>query len=82
MELSKQEYWNGVPFPTPGALPNPGIKPVSLESPTFTGGFFTTSARHLPVYLPDTRQRSTGQLPAHLPDTRQLSPATPARSSA
>ena len=44
MELSKQEYWNGVPFPTPGALPNPGIKPVSLESPTFTGGFFTTSA--------------------------------------
>ena len=43
-ELSKQEYWSGVPFPTPGALPNPGIKPASLASPTLTGGFFTTSA--------------------------------------
>ena len=39
-----QEYPNGLLFPTPGDLPNPGIKPVSLASPAFTGGFFTTSA--------------------------------------
>ena len=27
--LSRQEYWNGLPFPSPGDLPNPGIKPGS-----------------------------------------------------
>ena len=29
MEFSRQEYWNGLPFPSPGYLPNPGIKPGS-----------------------------------------------------
>ena len=32
MEFSKQEYWSGVPFPPPGDLPDPGIKPTSLAS--------------------------------------------------
>ena len=27
--LSRQEYWSGLPFPSPGDLPNPGIKPRS-----------------------------------------------------
>ena len=27
MGFSRQEYWSGLPFPFPGALPNPGIKP-------------------------------------------------------
>jgi len=27
MEFSRQEYWSGLPFPSPGDLPNPGIKP-------------------------------------------------------
>ena len=30
----------GVPFPTAGDLPDPGIEPMSLESPTLAGGFF------------------------------------------
>ena len=30
MGFSRQEYWGGLPFPTPGDLPNPGIKSVSL----------------------------------------------------
>ena len=34
---------SGLPFPTPGALSNPGIKPVSLTSPALAGEFFTTS---------------------------------------
>ena len=34
----KQEYWSGLPFPSPGSLPNPGIKP---RSPTLAGRFFT-----------------------------------------
>ena len=29
MESSKQEYWSGLPFPSPGDLPNPQIKPGS-----------------------------------------------------
>ena len=44
MGFSKQEYWSGLPFPIPGDLPNPGIKPMSLSSPALAGGFFTTSA--------------------------------------
>ena len=32
-----------LPFPSPGDLPNPGIKSVSLMSPALAGGFFTTS---------------------------------------
>ena len=27
MKFSRQEYWSGLPFPSPGDLPNPGIKP-------------------------------------------------------
>ena len=29
MGFSRQEYWSGLPFPSPGDLPNPGIKPMS-----------------------------------------------------
>ena len=29
MEFSRQEYWSGLPFPSPGNLPNPGIEPGS-----------------------------------------------------
>ena len=29
LEFSRQEYWSGLPFPSPGDLPNPGIKPMS-----------------------------------------------------
>ena len=43
MELSRQEYWSGVLFPTPEDLPDPGIKPASPASPALAGGFFTTS---------------------------------------
>ena len=39
MGFSRQEYWSELPFPSPGDLPDPGIKPVS---PALTGGFFTT----------------------------------------
>ena len=33
MEFCKQEYWMGLPFPTPGGLPNPGIEPTSPVAP-------------------------------------------------
>ena len=43
MGFFRQEYWNGLSFPTPGDLPDPGIEPTSLMSPALAGGFFTTS---------------------------------------
>ena len=33
-EFSRQEYWSGLPFPTPGDLPDPGIKHISCNSCT------------------------------------------------
>ena len=33
MEFSRQEYWSGLPFPTPGDLPDPVVEPASLMSP-------------------------------------------------
>ena len=32
MELSRQEYWSGLPFPPPDDLPNPGMEPASRVS--------------------------------------------------
>ena len=43
MEFTRQEYWSGLPLPTPGDLPDPEIEPVSPNSPTLAGGFFTTA---------------------------------------
>ena len=37
--FSRQEYWNGLLFPPPGDLPNPGMESAS---PALAGGFFTT----------------------------------------
>ena len=44
MKFSRQEYWSGEPFHSPGDLPEPGIRPNSLVSPALAGGFFTPSA--------------------------------------
>ena len=38
MGLPRQEYWSGLPFPSPGDLPDAGTKPTS---PALAGGFFT-----------------------------------------
>ena len=39
MGFPRQEYWSGLPFPYPGDLPDPGIKPAS---PALAGRFFIT----------------------------------------
>jgi len=41
--FSRQEYWSGLPCPSPRHLPNSRIEPTSLESPALAGRFFTTS---------------------------------------
>ena len=38
MEFTRQECWSGLPFPSPGDFPDPGIEP---RSPTLVGGLFT-----------------------------------------
>ena len=42
MGFPREEYWSGFPFPSPGNLSDPGIKPVSLEFPALAGAIFTT----------------------------------------
>ena len=42
MGFPKQQYWSGLPCPSPGDLPNPRIKPSSLWSPALAGRFFIT----------------------------------------
>ena len=41
--FSRQEYWSGLPFPSPGDLPNRGIKPTSLVLPALAKGFLTAA---------------------------------------
>ena len=41
MGFSWQEYWSGLPFPSPGDLPNPGTEPESPCVSSTAGGFFT-----------------------------------------
>ena len=43
VEFSQQEYWSGLPFPPRRGLPNQGIKPTSLASPSLAGRVFTTA---------------------------------------
>ena len=46
MGFPRQKYWSGLPYPPPGDLPQPGIKPTS---PALAGGFFTTEPPGKPV---------------------------------
>ena len=44
MGFSRRGSCRGLPFPSPGGLPNPGVKPASLMSPALAGRLFTTGA--------------------------------------
>ena len=56
MGFSRQEYWRGLPFPSAGDLPNPGVEPESPAFPALAGGLFTSAppgkpCRHLAALL-------------------------------
>ena len=51
MGFPRQEYWNGLPFPPPEDLPDPGMEPTSPASPASAGGFSTTEAPGRPHSL-------------------------------
>ena len=42
MDFLRQEYWSGMPFPTPEDLSDPGIEPVSSASPALADRFFVS----------------------------------------
>ena len=66
MEFSRQEYWSGLPFPTPDDLLNPGIEP---QSPASAGGFCTTvppGKLRIEIYLPNIP--SFTSLPSSVPN--------------
>jgi len=48
MEFARQGYWSGLPFPSPGDLPDPGIEPMS---PSLASGFFTTEPSGKPIMV-------------------------------
>ena len=53
VEFSWQEYWSGLPFPTPGDHPNSGTEPAPLASPALAR-FFSSEPPGKPSYLPIT----------------------------
>ena len=42
MGFSRQEHWNGLPFPPLGDPPDPGLEPMFLRSSALAGRFYTT----------------------------------------
>ena len=58
VEFFRQEYWSGLPLPTPGGLPNPRIEPVSLASPALAGRFFITAPHGKPCISMNKNQNS------------------------
>ena len=56
MGFSRQEYWTGLPFPSPGHLPNPGIESASLASSELAGRLYSSA-----TWEAETRVRSLGR---------------------
>ena len=50
MGFSRQEYWIGLPFPSPEDLPNAGIEPMSLMSLELAGGFLPLAPSGKPQF--------------------------------
>ena len=58
MGFSRQEYWSGLPFPSPGDLPNPGIK---AGSPALKARPFRYDLNEIPYdYTVEVRNRFKG----------------------
>ena len=79
IRFPRQEYRNGLPWPPPGDLPDPGIEPTSLLFPALAGGFFTTSAtweapsRSRPSLKDDQKRERLGQFPSEAGNRAQWS---------
>ena len=71
MGFPRQEYWCGLPWPSPRDLFNPGVEPTSLLSFALRARLFTTSAtcNQTPETLPQK-----GQMPSHLCMPQEATP--------
>ena len=74
MGFSRQEYWSGLPFPSPGDLPNPGIQP---ESPALAGRFFTTEPPGKPTWSSDQIRSVAQSCPTHCDPMNRSTPGLP-----
>ena len=72
MGFSRQEDWSGLPFPSPGDLPDSGIEP---GSPTFQADTLTSEPPGKPLKLQRTSQ-NTQAAQARMPGTKALGPLT------
>ena len=86
MGFSRQEYWSGLPCPSPGELPNAGREPESPASPASAGGSFPTSTTWETLLLlsglpaaevaePASVQHSQGPSAAAVADINRSTPA-------
>ena len=51
IRFPRQEYWNGLPFPPPGDLPNPRIQLKPLTTPALAGRYFTSKSPGKPQQI-------------------------------
>ena len=49
MAFSKQEYWSGLPCPSPGDIPDPGVEPTCVTYPALAGVFFIPESERCSV---------------------------------
>ena len=50
IRFSRKEYWNGLPYPPPWDLPDPGIEPMSLKSPALKADSLPTESPVKPIF--------------------------------
>ena len=62
MEFSRQEYWSGLPFPSPGDLPDPGIEP---RSPAWQADSLLSEPAGKPMPVPGRAERWRNSLSFH-----------------
>ena len=63
MEFSRQVYWSGLPFPSPGNFPNPGIKP---RSPTLWADALLSEPPGNPIFQYKIKSLKTKDLDINL----------------
>ena len=66
MGFSRQEYWSGLPFPSPGDLPNPGTEPASLVSTALQVDSLPTEPSGKPSQLLSSLYLPWFQLPTQI----------------
>ena len=69
----RQKYWSELPFPSPGDLPDPGIRPESLKSPALAGRFFTTcTTREVLILISHSKTKAKPKKPNTLQHPKNL----------